>query len=275
MRAWRRRDRPCSKKIAAVLIAGPTASGKSALALALAAGLGGVVINADSMQVYRRACAILTARPVRGGGAGAAPALRPSRAPARPVRSGACAAERRRPRSGAWQRTGAADLRRRHRPLFHGAEARARADPAHPAGDPRSAGASALLASRRRALHARLTARIRTAAALPPERPQRVLARLEVARGHRRAVLGWHRQTACGRGDPERCAARCAPARSRRADASMTGSTAALRGMIAAAALDEVRRSWHAVSIRRCRPCRRSACEPLAAHLARRDIDRG
>jgi len=37
----------------AVLIAGPTASGKSALALQLAARLGGVIINADSMQVYR------------------------------------------------------------------------------------------------------------------------------------------------------------------------------------------------------------------------------
>jgi tRNA dimethylallyltransferase len=46
----------------AVLIAGPTASGKSALALALAEHLGGVVINADSMQVYRE-LRILTARP--------------------------------------------------------------------------------------------------------------------------------------------------------------------------------------------------------------------
>jgi tRNA dimethylallyltransferase len=34
------------------LIAGPTASGKSALALALAERSGGVVINADSAQVY-------------------------------------------------------------------------------------------------------------------------------------------------------------------------------------------------------------------------------
>jgi tRNA dimethylallyltransferase len=46
----------------AVLIAGPTASGKSALALALAEHFGGVVINADSMQVYRE-LRILTARP--------------------------------------------------------------------------------------------------------------------------------------------------------------------------------------------------------------------
>lgn len=45
-----------------ILIAGPTASGKSALALALAEHFGGVVINADSMQVYRE-LRILTARP--------------------------------------------------------------------------------------------------------------------------------------------------------------------------------------------------------------------
>jgi tRNA dimethylallyltransferase len=45
-----------------ILIAGPTASGKSALALALAQKHNGVIINADSMQVYRD-LRILTARP--------------------------------------------------------------------------------------------------------------------------------------------------------------------------------------------------------------------
>jgi len=49
-------------KFDAVLIAGPTASGKSQQALALAEEIGGVVINADSMQVYREA-PILTAQP--------------------------------------------------------------------------------------------------------------------------------------------------------------------------------------------------------------------
>jgi len=47
----------------AVLIAGPTASGKSAAALALAERLGGAIINGDSMQVYREA-PILTAQPI-------------------------------------------------------------------------------------------------------------------------------------------------------------------------------------------------------------------
>ena len=46
----------------AVLIAGPTASGKSALAIRLAEATGGIVVNADSMQVYRD-LRILTARP--------------------------------------------------------------------------------------------------------------------------------------------------------------------------------------------------------------------
>jgi tRNA dimethylallyltransferase len=46
----------------AVLIAGPTASGKSALALELAQATGGVIINADSMQVYRD-LRVITARP--------------------------------------------------------------------------------------------------------------------------------------------------------------------------------------------------------------------
>jgi len=45
-----------------ILIAGPTASGKSALALSVAEQLGGVVVNADSMQVYRD-LRVITARP--------------------------------------------------------------------------------------------------------------------------------------------------------------------------------------------------------------------
>jgi tRNA dimethylallyltransferase len=45
-----------------VLIAGPTASGKSALAAALAAEAGGVIVNADALQVH--GCwRVLTARP--------------------------------------------------------------------------------------------------------------------------------------------------------------------------------------------------------------------
>jgi tRNA dimethylallyltransferase len=46
----------------AVFIAGPTASGKSALAFALAEALGGSIVNADSMQLYGE-LPILTAQP--------------------------------------------------------------------------------------------------------------------------------------------------------------------------------------------------------------------
>jgi tRNA dimethylallyltransferase len=46
----------------ALILAGPTASGKSALALALAQRLGGTIINADAMQCYRELRNI-TARP--------------------------------------------------------------------------------------------------------------------------------------------------------------------------------------------------------------------
>ncbi|WP_291361147.1 tRNA (adenosine(37)-N6)-dimethylallyltransferase MiaA [Devosia sp.] len=46
----------------AVLIAGPTASGKSALALAMAREQDGIVVNADAMQVYDT-LQVVTARP--------------------------------------------------------------------------------------------------------------------------------------------------------------------------------------------------------------------
>lgn len=51
-----------SPKRQIAIVAGPTASGKSALALALAEEFGGTIINADSLQVYRD-LAVLTARP--------------------------------------------------------------------------------------------------------------------------------------------------------------------------------------------------------------------
>jgi tRNA dimethylallyltransferase len=49
----------------ALIVAGPTASGKSALALEVAQRLNGTIINTDSMQVYRE-LRVLTARPTVG-----------------------------------------------------------------------------------------------------------------------------------------------------------------------------------------------------------------
>ena len=48
------------KKI--ILIAGPTASGKSKIAIALAKKINGEIINADSMQVYKE-ISVVSARP--------------------------------------------------------------------------------------------------------------------------------------------------------------------------------------------------------------------
>ncbi len=68
----------------AVIVAGPTTSGKSALALALARHLDGVVINADSMQVYRE-LRVLTARPTPADEATAPHRLYGVRAAAEPA----------------------------------------------------------------------------------------------------------------------------------------------------------------------------------------------
>lgn len=56
---------PSLSRTRPVLIAGPTASGKSALALALARRDGRVIVNADALQVYAR-WRVLTARPSPG-----------------------------------------------------------------------------------------------------------------------------------------------------------------------------------------------------------------
>jgi tRNA dimethylallyltransferase len=53
---------PSPDKPLALIVAGPTTSGKSALALAMAGHFGGTIINADAMQTYRE-LRIITARP--------------------------------------------------------------------------------------------------------------------------------------------------------------------------------------------------------------------
>ena len=67
----------------ALIVAGPTCSGKSALAMRLAGAVGGVVINADSMQVYRE-LRVLTARPTAADEAAVPHALYGVRAAAEP-----------------------------------------------------------------------------------------------------------------------------------------------------------------------------------------------
>ena len=104
---------------AAILIAGPTASGKSALALRLAERLGGAIINADSMQVYRD-LHILTARPTQADEERVPHLYSVPLMPRRIFRLGDT---RRRKRSarGCARRGLHPDLHRRHRALFQGA----------------------------------------------------------------------------------------------------------------------------------------------------------
>ena len=94
-------------------------------ARACARDCGGTVINANSMQVYRE-LAVLTARPSPADDGSARRTVSTARSlPPRPIRSAAGSKMRRTPsprRADAGQR---ADLRRRHRPLFQGADRRA------------------------------------------------------------------------------------------------------------------------------------------------------
>ena len=175
----------------AVLIAGPTASGKSALALALAQELGGTVINADSMQVYRD-LRIITARPTPQDEArGAASALRPCRRGrelfGRPLVRDARAA------LAAVERAGAADPGRRHRALFQGADRGLAAVPPIPA-DPSRGGARAACgrAGGRALCRAQASAIPRPRSALMPgDRAAR--RALEVCWRPAGSLTDWHR----------------------------------------------------------------------------------
>jgi len=71
----------------AIVIAGPTASGKSAFALDLAERHRGMIVNADSMQVYRE-LSVLTARPAPGEEARAPHRLYGFRSGAHPYSAG-------------------------------------------------------------------------------------------------------------------------------------------------------------------------------------------
>lgn len=174
----------------AVLIAGPTASGKSRAALDLARDIGGVVINADSMQVYREA-RILTARPSDADMA-AAPHLLYGHASVNAVYS-----------VGHYQADAQAALRQAHAakriPIFTGgtglyfaALTEGLSDiPPVPA-PVRAAARAKLDAIGVAALHDDLARRDpETAAQLRPTDPQRVLRAYEVFEATGRPLLHW------------------------------------------------------------------------------------
>ena len=175
-----------SRKRSALIVAGPTCSGKSALALHLARRWGGTVINADSMQVYRE-LRILTARPTPEDEAAAPHRLYGVRPAAEPG-------------SVAWWRGGALEaMEAAELPILCGgtglylrALTTGLADIPDP-GEPARAEARTLLAELGAAsLHARLReADPGTAATLRPGDGQRIARAWEVWRGTGRGLADW------------------------------------------------------------------------------------
>lgn len=222
---------------AALLVAGPTASGKSALALSLARRFAGTVINADSMQLYRE-LRVLTARPT------------PEEEAAVPhrlygVRAAAAAA------SVAWWREAALSAMAAARaagrlPILCGGTGlyflalTEGLSAIPPVPEAARAEARALLAELGApALHARLAAiDPETAASLRPGDSQRIARAFEVARGTGRGLLAWQREGAHTGPAPWRFAAILLdPPR----QALRSAIAARFDAMLEAGALEEVR----------------------------------
>ena len=175
----------------ALIVAGPTCSGKSALAMHLAARHGGTVINADSMQVYRE-LRIVTARPTPADEARVPHALY-GVLPA--AETG----------SVAWWRTAALDAMHAATAtgrlpilcggtgLYLAALCRGLTDMPPVDAAARQEARHLLATEGAPALHARLAAvDPRTAAVLRPNDPQRVARAWEVWRGTGRGLASWH-----------------------------------------------------------------------------------
>ncbi len=170
----------------ALIVAGPTCSGKSALALELAQRFGGTVINADSMQVYRE-LRIVTARPTPADEALAPHALYGVRPAAEPG-------------SVAWWRTAALDAMAAARvPILCGGTGlylrsltAGLADIPDPGEAARTEARALLAESGPAALHARLAAADpATAARLRPSDGQRIARAWEVWRGTGQGLAAW------------------------------------------------------------------------------------
>ena len=174
-----------------VVVTGPTASGKSALAARLAAALDGVVINADSMQVYD-GLSILTARP-----GGAELALAPHRLYGVLPPEEACSA-------GRWREMALAEIEAARRdgklPVLCGGTGlylRALIEgiaelPAIP-GDVREAARSLHRELGGEAFHGRLAERDpATAARLHPNDSQRLIRAWEVLEATGKPLSAWH-----------------------------------------------------------------------------------
>lgn len=169
-----------------LIIAGPTASGKSALALALARRLGGTIINADAMQCYRE-LRIVTARPSPEDEAAAPHLLYGVRPAAEPA-------------NAAWWRQAAlAALERADFPILCGGTGMYFSSLINGIADIPDPGETARAEARRllaelgpEALHAKLDPE--TAAKLKPGDSQRIARAYEVLLGTGRGLAWWQAQ---------------------------------------------------------------------------------
>jgi len=178
----------------ALIVAGPTCSGKSALASELARRLGGNVINADSMQVYRE-LRILTARP----------GPEEERAVPHALYGVRPAAE---PGNAAWWRAAALTIMEDARAagrvpilcggtgLYLSALTQGIADIPDPGAEARAEARGVLAEWGPAALHDRLRqADPATAATLRPSDGQRLARAWEVWRGTGRGLAAWYAET--------------------------------------------------------------------------------
>ncbi len=178
----------------ALIVAGPTCSGKSALASELARRLGGSVINADSMQVYRE-LRILTARPDPEEERAVPHALYGVRPAAEPG-------------NAAWWRAAALTIMEDARAagrvpilcggtgLYLSALTQGIADIPDPGAEARAEARGMLVEWGAAALHDRLRqADPATAATLRPSDGQRLARAWEVWRGTGRGLAAWYAET--------------------------------------------------------------------------------
>jgi tRNA dimethylallyltransferase len=214
----------------ALIICGPTASGKSALALEFAQALGGTVINADAMQVYA-GMAVITAQPSPADHAAAPHRLYGIRPPAEAANL-------------AWWREAAlAAMAEARLPILCGGtgmylRALTQGLSALPDVPPEARAEARMLLAERGApaLHAMLDAA--TAASLNPGDSQRVARAFEVWRGTGRGLVEWQRDAPALPPAPYRFAAlRLDPTREALRDAIADRFDA----MLAGGALEEVR----------------------------------
>jgi tRNA dimethylallyltransferase len=220
-----------------ILVAGPTASGKSALALALAQQRGGVIVNADSMQVYGD-LRIITARPAADEETRAPHRLYGHVDAAENYSVGRWCADASAVLAAAGRERRAAILVGGTGLYFNALTRGLAAVPPVPA-DIRAEVRARLASDGVAVLHAELRSRDPAAAAqLMPGDRARVTRALEVVLATGRSLLDWHRDGMPALVDPASAAkVFLAPDR----DTLLLRIDARFDAMVAAGALDEVR----------------------------------